>query len=96
MNTKRYDGLTALMAGCGQSNPNLETVLALTTALLDKGADPNAQDSRGVCACHMAAEVGAVDVVTALVRAGADCTVMAHQAAITPLNTHPHPNPPIR
>jgi len=33
----------------------------------------------------MAAEVGAVDVVTALVQAGADCTLMAHAAAITPL-----------
>ena len=36
-------------------------------------------------ACHMAAEVGAVDVVTSLVQAGADCTVMASTAAITPL-----------
>ena len=33
----------------------------------------------------MAAEVGAVGVVTALVQAGADCTVMAHAAFITPL-----------
>lgn len=33
----------------------------------------------------MAAEVGAVDVVAALVEAGGDCTIMAHAAAITPL-----------
>ena len=53
--------------------------------LLESGADPNAMDNRGVTACHMAAEVGAVDIVTALVQNGADCTVMAHAAAITPL-----------
>lgn len=79
MNAARYDGLTALMAGCGQTNAEL------VKALLAKGANPNAQDTRGVTACHMAAEVGALDVVTALVPAGADCTIMAAQAAITPL-----------
>lgn len=36
-------------------------------------------------ACHVAAEVGAVEVVAALIKAGADCTLMAHLAAITPL-----------
>ena len=79
VNAARHDGLTALMAGCGQVG------VPLVKALLDAGAEPNAQDSRGVTACHMAAEVGAVDVVTLLVQAGADCTVMAHVAAITPL-----------
>ena len=79
VNTARYDGLTALMAGCGQ------TSVELVQTLLDKGAQPNAVDTRGVSACHMAAEVGALDIVTALVQAGADCTVMAHAAAITPL-----------
>jgi ankyrin repeat protein len=79
VNTARYDGLTALMAGCGQ------TSVELVQTLLDKGAQPNAVDMRGVSACHMAAEVGALDIVTALVQAGADCTVMAHAAAITPL-----------
>ena len=53
--------------------------------MLPQGADPNAKDTRGVTACHMAAEVGAVEVVAALVKAGADCTVMAESAAITPL-----------
>ena len=67
------------MAGCGQTNASM------VKALLDAGAAPNAADSRGVTACHMAAEVGAIDVVTSLVQAGADCTVMAHAAAITPL-----------
>ena len=79
VNAKRHDGLTALMAACGG------TSVALVQALLDAGAAPNAQDARGVTACHMAAEVGAADVVTLLVQKGADCTVMAQQAAITPL-----------
>lgn len=79
VNTQRYDGLTALMAGCGQTNAELLEVM------LGAGANPNTKDSRGVTACHMAAEVGAVDVVAALVKAGADCTVMADNAAITPL-----------
>jgi hypothetical protein len=51
VNTARYDGLTALMAGCGQTNA------ALVKALLEAKAEPNAKDSRGVAACHMAAEV---------------------------------------
>ena len=60
--------------------PTLAAVLAFSA-----GANPNAVDSRGVSACHMAAEVGAHDVVSALVQAGADCDLMAAQAAITPL-----------
>ena len=35
-------------------------------------------------ACHMAAEIGAVEVVRPLVAAEADCTIMA-ESAITPL-----------
>ena len=54
---QRTDGLTATMAAASQSEPGL------VQALLAAGGDANAKDTRGVTACHMAAEIGAVDVV---------------------------------
>ena len=60
----RYDGLTALMAAAGQGS------VKVVEKLIEAGADTTITDSRGVSACHMAAEVGGTDVVAALVRAG--------------------------
>jgi len=56
--------LTALMAAAGQGS------VKVVEKLIEAGADTTITDSRGVSACHMAAEVGGTDVVAALVRAG--------------------------
>ena len=66
------------MAAAGQGS------VKVVEKLIEAGADTTITDSRGVSACHMAAEVGGTDVVAALVRAGCDCTQMA-ESAITPL-----------
>ena len=55
----------ALMAAAGQGS------VKVVEKLIEAGADTTITDSRGVSACHMAAEVGGTDVVAALVRGGA-------------------------
>ena len=52
------------MAAAGQGS------VKVVEKLIEAGADTTITDSRGVSACHMAAEVGGTDVVAALVRAG--------------------------
>ena len=46
--------------------------LLITQLLLDKGADPNAQQQSGVAPLHAAAHNNSIDIVKALLKAGAN------------------------
>ncbi|HVF36297.1 MAG TPA: ankyrin repeat domain-containing protein [Candidatus Saccharimonadia bacterium] len=65
--------LLLLGAGTAPGAPPRQRELpALAQALLARGADPDAQDSRGVSCLHAAAMHGRLDVCELLLRAGAD------------------------
>ena len=56
-------------------------------ALLAKGADVNAKDSRGLTALMMASQFGHVDVVQALIAKGADVNAQESRHQALPSST---------
>lgn len=73
----RGDTPLLLLLGAGTSPgapPRQRDLPALAQILLARGADPDAQDTRGVGCLHAAAMHGRLDVCELLLRAGADPT----------------------
>jgi len=77
--TTRLGGYTPLHLAGRAGN------VAVTRALLEAGADPNAYTATGVTAMHFAAEANASDVIEVLLMHGADANAPDHFSQRTPL-----------
>jgi len=84
--------LTLTLAGCRGLAPDTEVGRAAAaggtadlTSLLEKGANPNQLDGSGVAPLHIAARLGRVESIEALLKAGAQVDLRDQRNGWTPL-----------